>query len=106
MNLSGELKTWLRKRQDLDRYATSVLGPRGWALIESYGRLMAGPRSGSYVSSLDASVATELVEALERGEELAVHLMHRHRSGNCESSALRVVNGHLVMRYPDREERA
>lgn len=101
-----ELEIWLRKRRDLERYAVSVLGARGWGLVQSYGRLMRGPRSGRYVSSLENSEVTELVEALERGEELAIHLMHRHHSGNYESSSLRLESGHLVMRFPDREERA
>ena len=69
MNSSAELEIWLRKRQELDRYAASVLGSQGWALLESYGRMMQGPRSGRYVSSLDASEATALVKALKRGEE-------------------------------------
>ena len=106
MSVPADVEVWLRKRQDLDRYAVSVLGTRGWMLLERYGRLMHGPASGSYVSSLEISEAVEVVKALERCEELHIHLMHRHCSGNNEASSLRLVGGHLVMRYPDREEGA
>jgi len=98
--------SWLLAHRDLHRYTVSVLGERGWALLRSYGRLMNGPCSGRYVSALSAVSATELVDALARGDEIDVHLMHRHVSGNYESSTLRLEGGRLVMRFPDREERA
>lgn len=67
---------------------------------------MNGPSSGRYVSALSFEATTALVDALARGDEVDVHLMHRHVSGNYESSTLRLVGGRLVMRYPDREELA
>ena len=97
---------WLLAHRDLYRYAVSVLGEHGWFLLRSYGRLMNGPSSGRYVSALSFEAATELVNTLARGDEIDVHLMHRHVSGNYESSTLRLEGGQLVMRFPDREERA
>lgn len=32
--------------------AEELLGANGWSLLRSYGRLMSGPYSGSYVSAL------------------------------------------------------
>lgn len=104
--MSVELKEWLLEYQDLCRYALSVLDDRGWALLTSYGKVMHGRHSGHYVSALPLSETRSLIAALARGDELAIHLMHRHRSGNYESSALRLVAGRLVMRYPDRDENA
>lgn len=98
--------SWLLAHRDLCRYAVSVLGERGWFLLRSYGRLMNGPSSGRYVSALSTEAARSLVDALARGDEIDVHLMHRHVSGNYESSTLRFEGGQLVMRFPDREERA
>jgi hypothetical protein len=106
MKTSVEMDSWLQQRQALNRYARSALSERGWRLLERYGRLMDGPNSGRYVSGLKVSEAVALVEALVRGDELKIHLMHRHQSGNYEHSALRLVNGRLVMRFPDREEQA
>jgi hypothetical protein len=60
-----DLDVWLAARLELDRYATGVLGERGWSLLQSYGRLMSGARSGSYVSALDMAAAKELVQALD-----------------------------------------
>ena len=97
---------WLHELQDLDRYALNLLRRRGWGLLFSYGRLMHGPDSGMYVSALPTEVVVALLDALARGDELYVHLMHRHVSGNYESSMLRLVDGRLVMRFPDREELA
>ena len=50
--MTPEEQVWLRKLQDLDRYALSLLGGRGRALLGSFGRLMDGPYGGSYVSAL------------------------------------------------------
>jgi hypothetical protein len=71
-----QLDEWLEGKLELDRYAASVLGERGWSLLQRYGRLMGGPHSGQYVSSLEMARATKLVESLERGDEQKVHLMH------------------------------
>lgn len=86
--------------------AEELLGRRGWSLLRSYGRLMSGPYSGSYVSGIPFSEARKLLLALEQGERVPVHLMHRHRSGNYESSVLSLAGGELVMHYPDRSEPA
>lgn len=87
-------------------HAKAVLGERRAHLLWAYGRIMSGPHHGSYVSGLPAADARALVDALEHGREVDVHLMHRHRSGNYESSTLRWVAGTFVMRFADREELA
>lgn len=86
--------------------AEELLGARGWSLLRSYGRVMSGLYCGRYVSGLPVTEARNLLLALQRGERVPVHLMHRHRSGNYESSALSLTNGRLVMHYPDRCELA
>lgn len=83
-----------------------LLGTRGWGLLRSYGKLMSGTHNGSYVSGLPLSEARKLLDALQRGERIPVHLMHRHRSGNYESSELSLTDGRLMMHYPDRSEPA
>jgi hypothetical protein len=67
---------------------------------------MSGPHSGSYVSGLPLVEAREVVDALAKGAQVPVHLMHRHKSGCYESSELKLVNGGLVMVFADREELA
>ena len=104
--MTTEKPAWLHEYLELNRYAISVLGERGWALVCGYGRLMSGPYGGSYVSALPTADTAVLLDALAGGEEINVHLMHRHVSGNSESSRLRLVDGRLVMRFPDREELA
>jgi hypothetical protein len=91
---------------DLHRHAEAVLGAKCWRLVCSYGRFMSGLHSGQYVSGVPPDAAKAVVDALVRGEQVEVHLMHKHRSGNYESSALRLCNGRLVMVFDDREERA
>jgi len=82
-----------------------VGGPAFW-LMHGYGRVMAGPRSGRYISGLPGEEQLELAQRLSRGETIPVHLMHRHQSGNYESSALRWESGKLYMVFEDREESA
>ena len=94
----------LRDREALDKHAERVLGQRGWRLLCTFGRVMAGPATGLYVSALAAPDARQLVDSLARGDEVLVHLMHRHRSGCYESSSLRLQDGQLVMRFAGREE--
>jgi hypothetical protein len=86
--------------------AEHVLGERAWSLLCTYGRLMSGPHSGSYVSGVPFAVQREIVRRLAAGETLPVHLMHRHRSGHYESSSLRWTQGELIMVFADREVRA
>ncbi len=101
-----EIDAWLERRRLLDAYGRRVLGATGWRLFEQYGRLMAGPKSGLYVSALSAYEVAALVDALACGRVLLIHLMHRHVSGNYESSRLLLVKGKLVMRFADRDEAA
>ena len=88
---------------EVRREAERVIGERAWLLLTCYGKLMAGPRSGSYVSALAGDEQLKLVRRLQSGETVPVHLMHRHRSGNYESSSLRWTPAGLVMVFSDRE---
>ena len=96
----------LRKWLAMYKSAGAALGDRNWRLLCSYGRVMCGPHGGLYVSGIPMPAAQAFIAALLRGEEIPVHLMHRHRSGNYESSSLRLVDGQLVMRFDDRTELA
>lgn len=91
-------------RDGLDKHAASLVGERGWRLLCTYGRIMEGLDTGRYVSALAVPDASRIVDALAAGDEVPVHLMHRHRSGCYESSSLRLQGGRLVMRFADREE--
>lgn len=95
-----------RGQLELQTYAEKVLGSRQWWLVANFGRIMAGPNAGRYVSALATLEALEVVDALVRGEEVPVHLMHRHRSGCYDASSLRMQDGELLMRFADREELA
>lgn len=95
-----------RERHRLTQDAEALLGPTGWTLLRTYGRLMSGSFSGQYVSGLPDSEVRALLKALERGERIPVHLMHLHRSGCYESSRLSLTEGRLMMHFPDRTERA
>ncbi len=88
----------------LHKLASESLGERNWALLQSFGKLMSGRYSGLYVSGIPPQEARSIVEALIRGEAVPVHLMHRHRSGDSESSSLRLVGNRFVMSFPDRDE--
>jgi hypothetical protein len=101
-DLSAELLEDLAVRA----YADEVLGKRQAHLLRRYGRVMSGPCSGSYVSGIAPSAARAYIEAMARGEEIPVHLMHRHRSGTYESSSLQMVDGRLIMKFDDRTELA
>jgi len=91
---------------ELHRYADRVLGERNWFVLSNYGRVMSGQHSGSYVSGIPTDVARAFVDALVRGEQVPVHLMHRHESGNYESSSLHLRHQMLVLIFADREELA
>ena len=87
--------------------AEGLIGKRPWALLSTYGRLMGGPHGGLYVSGIPYADQLDLVHRLSRGETVSVHLMHRHKSGNYESSSLRwSQSGGLVMVFNDRDEEA
>lgn len=90
----------------MHRYASELLGTRNWKLVSSFGRVMSGPHSGLYVSGIPTTVAKAFIDALVRGEEISVHLMHRHVSGNYESSRLRFDGDRLWMHFADRTELA
>lgn len=97
---SQALRAWLA----LHQCAAAALGHRNWRRLCSQGRVMAGAHCGQYVSGLPAAQVHALIDALLRGEEIPVHLMHRHRSGHPESSRLRWVDGQLFMVFGDRIE--
>ena len=96
------LRKWLAMYQS----AGAALGDRNWRLLCSYGRVMSGPHSGLYVSGIPMPAAQAFIAALLRGEEISVHLMHRHVSGNYESSRLRFDGTRLWMHFADRTELA
>jgi hypothetical protein len=98
------LLAFARERHRLTQDAEALLGPAGWTLLRTYGRLMSGKFSGQYISGLPDAEVRALLKALERGEKIPVHLMHRHRSGCYESSWLSLTKGHLMMHFPDRTE--
>ena len=83
-----------------------LLGPRGWMLLRSYGRLMSGPRTGRYVGALPDDEVSMILETLSAGTAVDVHLMHRHVSGVYESSSLALRGGRLWMLFADRSELA
>lgn len=91
-------------RLDLRRYADRRLGEHVWFLLCCYSRMTSAPFVGTYVSGLTTEVARGIVDTLARGERVPVHLMHRHVSGNHQSSALQLRHGVLVMIFDDREE--
>ena len=95
-----------RRLIEVNQQAERLIGARAWALLRSYGKVMGGPKSGFYVSGLAFDEQLKLVQRLVNGETVQVHLMHRHKSGNYESSALRLSSAGLVMVFSDREERA
>lgn len=97
----------LQRHVEVGRKAEGLLGKRAWALLCSYGRLMDGPHAGLYVSGLPYRIQLDIVQRLVHGETVAVHLMHRHRSGHYEASWLRwSQDGGLVMVFRDREVKA
>lgn len=92
---------------EVRREAEELIGERAWALLSSYGRLMDGPYTGLYVSGVPYAVQLDIVQRLSLGETVCVHLMHRHVSGDYESSALRwSQSSGLVMVFRDRDEEA
>jgi hypothetical protein len=102
----GSFMDFAREWRRLTHEGEALLGASGWALLRGYGRLMSGPYSGQYVSALPHAEVRALLHELHRGEQIPVHLMHRHRSGLYESSSLSLAEGRLLMHYPDRTEPA
>jgi hypothetical protein len=68
-----------------------------------YGRVMAGPHSGQYVSGMPADDVRRVVDSLVLGEIVHIHLMHTHCSGDYPGSKLRFDGTQLWMVYDDRE---
>jgi hypothetical protein len=91
---------------EVRREAERVLGARAWSMLSCYGKLMSGPKAGSYVSGLAFNDQNEIVRRLANGETVPVHLMHKHQSGCYQSSSLRWSRDGFVMVFADREERA
>lgn len=102
--MNVEFAPCLAQHLDLQSQARALLGDRAFSLLVSYGRLMSGRHTGRYVSGLPAIEQLKLAQRLTDGDEVPVHLMHRHLSGNYESSSLRLLNGKLIMVFRDREE--
>ena len=96
------LRAWL----GLYQTAKVALGDKNWRLMHSYGRVMSGPHSGLYVSGIPMPAVEAFIDALLSGDEISVHLMHRHVSGNYESSRLSFDGRRLWMRFDDRTELA
>lgn len=95
--------TSLLRLAEFRREAIRLLGGRAWRLFSRYGKLMEGPDAGSYVSGLPGHEQMALLQRLLSGETVPVHLMHRHRPGDFESSSVRWGSTGLVMVYDDRE---
>lgn len=98
--------TVARDFERLSQEGETLLGSTGGALFRRYGRLMSGAYSGQDVSALPGAGVRALLEALQRGDRIPVHLMHRHRSGCYDSSWLTLAEGRLLMHYPNRTEPA
>lgn len=101
--LSGQEDNPFRRLIEVHAEAERLLGLRAWFLLSCYGKLMDGPNAGSYVSGIAFDAQLELVRQLVDGQTVQVHLMHRHRSGDYEASALRWSQSGLVMVFRDRE---
>jgi hypothetical protein len=102
----GSLMDFAREQVRLTQEGEALLGSVGWALLRTYGRVMSGTHSGRYVSALPCAEVRVLLQALQHGVGIPVHLMHRHRSGCHESSWLSLVEGRLLMHFPERTEPA
>jgi hypothetical protein len=99
------LKNALKANALVAAHGETLLGRYQWSLLCSFGKCMAGPPyGGQYVSGMPPSEVHKLLHSLEAGETVRIHLMHRHQSGDYESSSLRLgPRRELVMVYPDRE---
>lgn len=95
-----------RRYIEVRQQAEQLIGARAWALVSSFGKLMDGPQAGLYVSGIAFDEQLAVVRRLACGETVPVHLMHKHKSGNYQASALRLSSSGLVMVFADREELA
>jgi hypothetical protein len=104
-NLSGAEKKEWGEYLALTKYARDAMGPEQWRLVKYFGKIMdGGPHGGLYVSGLPIAEARLIVENLMEGRSVAVHLMHRHRSGVYETSTLCRRAGRLIMLFDERSE--
>lgn len=105
LTLSTDERLQWEAHLSLNRFAHEVLGREQWRLLRYFGKLIdGGANGGLYVSGLPCEDARSIVERLIEGEVVAVHLMHRHRSGNYEASSLWLHAGRLIMLFDDRSE--
>ena len=101
---AAEKKEW-GEYLALNKYACDAMGPEQWRLVKYFGKIMdGGPYGGMYVSGLPTTAARTIVEDLMEGRSVAVHLMHRHTSGNYEASTLCRRAGQLIMLFDERSE--
>ena len=54
----------LLERARLQQYSERTLGARAWGLLSMYGRVMAGPHCGQYVSAMPSAEMREVVDSL------------------------------------------
>ena len=85
----------LLERARLQQYSERTLGARAWGLLSMYGRVMAGPHCGQYVSAMPSAEIREVVDSIAHGELLPIHLMRIHRSGDYRVSTLRFAGAQL-----------
>lgn len=98
---------YLLRRIEVGLEVGGLIGKQAWSLLSSYGRIVNGTYSGSYVSGVPFAEQLNIARRLVRGETVPVHLMHRHRSGDSGLSWLRwSQTGGLVMVFSDREKKA
>lgn len=84
------------KLRALQRDAVVALGDTNWRLLWRYGKVVSGPDSGRYVSSLTFDATRRLVEDLARGAEISVCLMNRPDFELEHGSSLRLIGGRLL----------
>lgn len=101
--MSPEDENFMSRAILVRQEAEKLLGARSWFLLSCYGKLASGLYSGRYVSGIPYADQLAIVRRLSQGETVAVHLMHRHRSGDYRSSSLRFTSAGLVMVFQDRE---
>ena len=76
--------------------AIATLGERNWRSLWRYGKVVGGPCSGRYVSSLSFDFVGRLVDRLASDKAISVCLMNRPETELADVSALRLVNGKLI----------
>ncbi len=82
--------------RNLRHEAIASLGERNWRSLWRYGKVVGGPHSGQYVSSLRFDVIARLVKRLVSGYAIPVCLMNRPDQVLAEVFSLRLINGRLT----------